>query len=60
MNLMFFKTVRLYFSGLVVRRGKPEVVIADLVKTLGTDTISAVAFQEEVSLVVCLNKTSSV
>lgn len=38
------------FSGLIVRKGKPEVVIADLVKSLGIDTVSVVAFHEEVGL----------
>ena len=36
-------------SNLVVRRGKPEDVVADLIKQLGS--VSTVAFQEEVVLV---------
>lgn len=33
-------------SNLVVRRGKPEDIVADLIKQLGS--VSTVAFQEEV------------
>ena len=36
------------FSGLVVRHGKPEVVIPELVQRLGADTVQALVFQEEV------------
>ena len=36
------------FSGLVVRRGKPEDVISELVQKLGADTVQALTFQEEV------------
>lgn len=35
-------------SNLVVRRGKPEEVVADLIKQLGS--VSTVAFHEEVVL----------
>lgn len=34
-------------SNLIVRRGKPDEVVSDLIKQLGS--VSAVAFQEEVS-----------
>lgn len=40
--------VRVFDSNLVVRRGKPEDVVADLIKQLGS--VSTVAFQEEVVL----------
>lgn len=39
---------RAHDSNLVVRRGKPEEVVADLIKQLGS--VSTVAFQEEVAL----------
>lgn len=38
--------VYVYYSNLVVRQGKPEDIVADLIKQLGS--VSTVAFQEEV------------
>lgn len=32
-----------------MRHGKPEVILADLVKILGQETVSAIAFHEEVA-----------
>ncbi|XP_077992181.1 cryptochrome DASH-like [Glandiceps talaboti] len=34
-------------SGLIVRQGKPETVIPQLIETIGKDHVTAVAFQEE-------------
>lgn len=36
------------FSGLVVRNGKPEIVIPELIQKLGSEAVHAVVFQEEV------------
>lgn len=35
-------------SGLIVRKEKPEIVISEMVKQLGLDSVEAVTFQEEV------------
>lgn len=43
-----FILVSMCDSNLVVRRGKPEHVVAELIKQLGS--VSAVAFQKEVVL----------
>ena len=55
-KLLYFSGTGSYsfviFSGLVVRHGKPEDVIPELVQKLGTDTVQALAFQEEVNLLV--------
>ncbi|XP_052769683.1 cryptochrome DASH-like [Mya arenaria] len=34
-------------SGLIIRRGKPEVVIPEIIQQLGPGTVQAVTFQEE-------------
>lgn len=41
-----FQASILYFSTLVVRKGKPEDVVCDLITQLGS--VSAVVFHEEV------------
>ena len=46
----------LFFSGLVVRQGKPEVVIPDLVQKLGADSVQALVFQEGVIASIGLDK----
>ncbi|XP_053372964.1 cryptochrome DASH-like [Mercenaria mercenaria] len=42
-------TLKSHGSGLVVRNGKPEVVIPELIQKLGNDAVHAVAFHEEVT-----------
>ena len=46
MCVCLFVRVCVCDSNLVVRRGKPEEVVADLIKQLGS--VSSVAFHEEV------------
>ena len=43
----------LSISNLVVRLGKPEVVIPEIIQQLGLDKDTAVVFQQEVSFLVC-------
>lgn len=43
------QTLKKHGSDLVVRQGKPEAVVPELVKQLGTENIEALVFQKEVT-----------
>lgn len=45
----YFLQCHYFFSDLVVRQGKPEDVIPDIISQLGKDNVEALVYQKEVN-----------